>query len=120
MALTAAELVKADQEHPDIDGFGKWKRQKEKKERAHKEYGPTVKVMVYYIPAFDHERNEDVFFYAVTKETLHEKMMASLHEGELPHFAVVIAKGNGKPSRELKDFIKEMYGFDHDKYAAMR
>jgi hypothetical protein len=79
-------------------------------------YDAAKKIHVYFIPAFDHQRREKMFFYAIASELLHEEMMRCLKIGDVPHFAVVVEKGYGEPTREIKDKIKAYYGFDHDYY----
>lgn len=81
-------------------------------------YDAAKKIHVYYIPARDEDRGEKMYFYAIASEMLHEEMMASLKQGDIPHFAVVVEKGYGQPSDEVKAKIKAYYGFDHDKTAA--
>jgi transcriptional regulator with XRE-family HTH domain len=71
-------------------------------------------IEVFYIPGYDDERKEDIYWYAICHKKLHGKMMASLATGDIPHFCVVVAKGRGDPTAEAKDYIKRFYGFDHD------
>ena len=82
-------------------------------------YDAAKKIHVYYIPAKDEERaGEKMYFYAIASELLHEEMMKCLKRGDIPHFAVVVAKGHGEPDADVKARIKAYYGFDHDYYAA--
>lgn len=80
-------------------------------------YEAAKKINVYFIPANDERTGEDLYFYAIASASLHEQMMYSINQGDIPFFAVVVEKGMGKPSVEVKDKIKAYYGFDHDKYA---
>ena len=41
-------------------------------------------------------------------------MMKSLLAGDIPSFAVIVEKRHGEPTAEVKQRIKENYGFDHD------
>lgn len=81
-------------------------------------YEAAKKINVYFIPAFDEKRNEDMYYYAIASAMLHEQMMSCLNKGDIPHFAVVVEKGYGQPSQEVKTKIKSYYGFDHDYYAS--
>jgi len=80
-------------------------------------YEAAKKINVYFIPAFDERRNEDMYYYAIASAQLHEQMMYCLEKGDIPHFAVIVEKGYGIPSQEIKAKIKSYYGFDHDMYA---
>lgn len=80
-------------------------------------YEAQKKVRVYYIPAVENETNQPTFFYALASEVLHDDMVASLREGSIPHFAVIIESGYGEPTAEIKEKIKTHYGFDHDLHA---
>ena len=80
-------------------------------------YEAAKKINVYFIPANDEQTGEEIYFYAIASVMLHEQMMYSIDKGDIPFFAVVVEKGKGKPSTEVKDKIKAYYGFDHDKYA---
>ena len=82
------------------------------------QYDAAKKIHVYFVPAFDKQRNEKIYFYAIASELLHEEMMRCLKHGDIPHFAAVVDKGTGEPSAEVKAKIKAYYGFDHDHYAA--
>ncbi|MEZ5691019.1 MAG: hypothetical protein R3D71_05070 [Rickettsiales bacterium] len=82
-----------------------------------KKYEEAKKINVYYIPAQDERNGDDIYFYAIASASLHQQMMYCIDKGDIPHFAVVVEKGKGKPSTEVKDKIKAYYGFDHDKYA---
>lgn len=80
-------------------------------------YEAAKKINVYFIPAKDERDGSDVYFYAIASQSLHQQMMYSIDKGDIPFFAVVVEKGTGKPSLEVKDKIKAYYGFDHDEYA---
>lgn len=80
-------------------------------------YDAQKKVNVYYIPAVDSENNQPMFFYAITSASLHEQMMHNLFHGNIPNFAVIVEKGYGEPSDEIKDRMKAYYGFDHELHA---
>jgi hypothetical protein len=81
-------------------------------------YDAAKKIHVYYVPARDEQKGETMYFYAIASEMLHDEMMRSLKQGDIPHFAVVVQKGYGEPTSEVKERIKTYYGFDHDYYAA--
>ena len=78
-------------------------------------YEAAKRTNVYFIPGHDDETQQPVFYYAICSALLHEQMMDCLKSGIIPHFAVIIEKGVGAPSRDIKAKIKEHYGFDHDK-----
>lgn len=82
-----------------------------------RQYEEAKKINVYFIPAVDEISGDDLYFYAIASTSLHNEMMYSIGKGDIPYFAVVVEKGRGKPSIEVKDKIKSYYGFDHDKYA---
>ena len=77
-------------------------------------YDEAKKIHVYFIPAVDKQRGQLMYFYAIASELLHTEMMKCLKDGTIPHFAVVVEKGDGTPSAEVKAKIKAYYGFDHD------
>ena len=58
----------------------------------------------------------DVLLRHRTTFNLHDKMMLSLNEdGNIPDFAVIVEKGYGDPTPEVKAKMKNFYGFDHDR-----
>lgn len=77
-------------------------------------YDAAKKIHVYFIPAIDQHTKQRMYFYAITSAVLHEEMMRCLKLGDIPHFAVVVEKGDGEPTQEIKEKIKLYYGFDHD------
>ena len=79
-------------------------------------YDAAKKIHVYYVPAIDQQRGEKMYFYAIASELLHKEMMRCIQQGDIPHFAVVVEKGFGEPTQEVKAKIKAYYGFDHDHY----
>jgi len=81
-------------------------------------YEAAKKINVYFIPAFDEKSKEDMYYYAIASAMLHEQMMNCLEKGDIPHFAVVVEKGYGQPTTDVKAKIKSYYGFDHDYYAS--
>lgn len=81
-------------------------------------YAAAKKIHVYYIPATDQKTGKPLYFYAIASALLHEKMLQCLSAGDIPHFAVVVEKGEGAPAPEVKAKIKAYYGFDHDQHAA--
>jgi transcriptional regulator with XRE-family HTH domain len=88
-----------------------WKKRKQKDE----ERKPPGKTDVYYIPAFDTLRNEPCYYFVLCSALLREAMAESLKEGNIPHFAVVVYTAHGHPTEDVKQYIKELYGFDYDK-----
>jgi len=78
-------------------------------------YDAAKKIHVYFIPAVDRDTGEKIYFYAISSHSLHNEMMVCLRYGDIPHFAVVVEKGKGEPTREIKAKMKAYYGFDHDK-----
>ena len=81
-------------------------------------YDAAKKIRVYFVPAFDEQKKEKMYFYAIASEMLHEETLRCLKLGDIPHFAVVVDKGYGEPTSEVKAKVKAYYGFDHDKEAA--
>lgn len=81
-------------------------------------YDAAKKVHVYYVPGFDEEKKEKIYYYCIASEMLHEETLKCLKQGDIPHFAVVVQKGTGEPDAEVKAKIKAYYGFDHDECAA--
>lgn len=81
-------------------------------------YDAAKKIHVYFIPAMDNDEGKKMYFYAIASEMLHDDMMKSLKLGVIPHYAVVVEKGHGEPTKEIKEKIKAYYGFDHDAVAA--
>ncbi len=81
------------------------------------QYEAQKKINVYFIPAHDDEKDMPMFFYAIASAMLHSDMMHALSAGDIPNFAVIVEKGYGEPSQEIKDKIKLHYGFDHDLHA---
>ena len=80
-------------------------------------YEAQKKINVYFIPASHDETKEKMFFYAIVSASLHDEMLQCLNEGIIPDFAVIVERGEGIPSQEVKDKIKAYYGFDHDLHA---
>lgn len=79
-------------------------------------YDEAKKIHVYFIPARNLTKNTTIFFYAIASSALHEHMLRCLKAGDIPDFAVVVEKGEGAPTDEIKAKIKAYYGFDHDAY----
>ncbi len=77
-------------------------------------YDAVKKIHVYFVPGVDKQRGGKIYFYAIANELLHQEMMRCLSAGDIPHFAVVVEKGDGEPTPEVKAKIKAYYGFDHD------
>jgi hypothetical protein len=77
-------------------------------------YDAAKKIHVYFIPARDEKTGVKIYFYAIASELLHAQMMRCLADGSIPDFAVVVEKGSGEPTAEVKAKIKAYYGFDHD------
>lgn len=84
----------------------------------HFKYDAAKKIHVYFIPGLDTKNGKKLYFYAIASSLLHEEMMRCLEKGDIPHFAVIVEKGLGDPTAEVKEKIKAYYGFDHDRYAA--
>lgn len=80
-------------------------------------YEAAKKINVYFVPAFDEQRKENMYYYAIASAQLHDQMMYCLEKGDIPHFAVIVEKGYGAPTPEIKSKIKSYYGFDHDMHA---
>ena len=80
-------------------------------------YDAAKKIHVYFVPGFDEVKKQRIYYYAIASESLHEETLRCLKHGDIPHFAVVVEKGMGEPTPEVKDKIKLYYGFDHDECA---
>lgn len=81
-------------------------------------YEAAKKINVYFVPGFDEERMTPVYYYVIASALLHDVIMESLNQGIIPHFAVIVEKGDGVPTAEVKGKIKSYYGFDHDYHAS--
>ncbi len=81
-------------------------------------YDAAKKIHVYFVPGFDELKKEKIYYYAIASEMLHEETLKSLKKGDIPHFAVVVDKGTGEPTAEVKAKVKAYYGFDHDQESA--
>ena len=77
-------------------------------------YDAAKKIHVYFVPGLDKQRECKIYYYAIANEMLHNEMMLSIKQGIIPHYAVVVQKGDGEPTQEVKAKIKAYYGFDHD------
>jgi len=82
-------------------------------------YDEAKKIHVYFIPGLDMRQKERIYYYAIASELLHDQMLRCLKDGNIPDFAVVVHKGVGTPTSDVKAKIKAYYGFDHDEMAAM-
>jgi len=80
------------------------------------QHNAAKKIHVYFVPGTDSKSGKKIYFYAIASELLHPEMMRCLEAGDIPHFAVVVEKGTGEPTAEIKAKIKAYYGFDHDGY----
>ena len=83
----------------------------------HFQYDAAKKIHVYFIPGIDQKQGNKIYFYAIASSLLHKKMLECLEKGDIPDFAVIVEKGSGEPSPDVKAKIKAYYGFDHDHYA---
>lgn len=73
-----------------------------------------AQITVYYLETFETSTQRECYFYMVCMSVLNEKMLNCLVANEYPDFALIVAKGYGKPTQEVKAKIREYYGFDHD------
>lgn len=71
-------------------------------------------IRVYYVPAYDKKQEKMAYFYLVASALLHERVIDAINHGVVPDFAVIVERGYGEPSAEVKARVKEYYGFDHD------
>lgn len=69
------------------------------------------KVNVYFVPGHDKHGNPS-YIYAVCSAMLHEQFMECARDGGIPDYAVVVARGDGEPTAEVKERIKLLYGWD--------
>lgn len=76
------------------------------------------KVNIYFIP-YEDDSSKKLYAYVAASALLHDKFMAALEFNQIPDFAVVVARGEGEPTTEVKDMIKRYYGFDHDHQASL-
>ena len=77
-------------------------------------YDAAKQIHVYFIPGVDQQSGGKIYFYAIASELLHGEMMRCLKDGNIPDFAVVVEKGTGEPTAEVKAKIKAYYGFEHE------
>jgi hypothetical protein len=87
-------------------------------ERFQFHHAKAKKIHVYFVPGVDERTGRKIYFYAIASALLHEEMLCCLKLGDIPHFAVVVEKGEGEPTAGVKTRIRDYYGFDHDSYAA--
>jgi hypothetical protein len=79
------------------------------------QYNAAKKINVYFVNAKDRDTGKRLYFYAIASQLLHEQMLSSIKQyGVIPDFAVIVEKGEGEPTSEVKAKIKAYYGFDHD------
>jgi hypothetical protein len=79
-----------------------------------KRYEEEKRIRVYYIESVENGTGEPCFFYAIASGLLHERMVRCLMDGTIPDFAVIVERGYGKPTAEIKAKIREYYGFADD------
>ena len=82
-----------------------------------KRYNEEKQIRVYYLPIELHEGGQK-YMYVAASSLLHEQFMSALEMKQIPDFAVVVARGDGQPSNDIKQKMKQFYGFDHDAFAA--
>ena len=71
------------------------------------------KVFVYYIPMLlaDGARK---YFYVAASALLHDKFIEAIEVNQIPDFAVVVEKGDGEPTNEVKEKMRHYYNFEHN------
>ena len=70
------------------------------------------KTNVYYLPITTKDgRNH--YSYIIVSALLHEKFVQAVEMNQVPDYAVVIERGFGEPSDDVKKKMKDFYGFDH-------
>src|SRR5262249_1149199 len=123
-----SNYIEDTESQPGLPGFADFMREKRRDEKSESEKNDRLKaifgaagsqvIRVYFINSFDNVYKEKCYFFAAASAELHEQMVESLNErGRIPDFAVIVAKDYGKPTREVKDYMKYLFGFDHDSLA---
>jgi hypothetical protein len=117
-----SEYVEDSNREPGVEGFAEFMRDRRREQRkmgnlGKEEMNEFKNIRVYFVRSFDSVAREKCYFYAIAHGSLHDEIVESLSEkGVIPDFAVIIARGYGDPTNEVKDMIKHCYGFDHDKH----
>lgn len=70
------------------------------------------KVNIYFIPV-NFPDGQKEYVYAAASALLHDQFIAAIEYNQLPDFSVIVAHGKGDPSAEVKQKMKELYGFVH-------
>ena len=70
------------------------------------------KTNVYYLPITTRDgRNH--YSYIVVSALLHEQFVKAVEMNQVPDYAVVVERGFGEPTDQVKKKMKDFYGFDH-------
>ena len=67
---------------------------------------------MYYVPGTDNDGNPN-YVYFVAWASMHDLFVETLRRGEIPDFAAPVAMGMGKPTPEVREYMKDNYGFVH-------
>jgi hypothetical protein len=60
-----------------------------------------------------------MFVYGISYISRRDEFIKYINEtGNVPDYVIVVAKGYGEPSEEVKGMMKAYYGFDHDEHEA--
>lgn len=73
------------------------------------EEGDTL--IVYLVPGHN-KYGHEVFVYALSARSQHDRFMDELETGKILESAMIIAMGIGKPTAEARSKIREIYGVD--------
>lgn len=69
-------------------------------------------VNVYFLTC-DDASGKSLYAYVAANSILHEEFMLAVAKSVIPDFSVVVEKGYGQPTDEIKERMKAYYGFDH-------
>lgn len=70
------------------------------------------KVNLYYIP-INMKDGSKHYAYVAASALLHDQFIAAIEMNQVPDFSVIVERGQGEPTLEVKQRMKEFYGFVH-------
>ena len=77
-----------------------------------KRFEEERKTNVYYLPITT-KNGENHYSYIMVSALLHEQFVKAVEMNQVPDYAVVVERGYGEPSDDVKQKMKDFYGFDH-------
>lgn len=84
-------------------------------ERYAKRLEEEKKIKIFYIP-FTLGDGSQYYAYIAVSALLEKQFIEAIEYNQIPDYSVVIARGPGNPPQDLKDRMKQFYGFDHEEY----